>query len=198
MSVALSYPFENELGGPSLGIRFQLRLSNSFANLKKIHFIGSLLDRQLEKQMAKFEPIQAKLDLLYDTLLEIDQQPVSEMKTRLIRDRKYLLRFSRRLFRDREKFEKKIHLGKAYLSQMENLIQRLDRVIYRLELFEYLDQSADFLLSLPDDVRYATMEFGMARVHKAMEADPVGKAEYEAEQEAWLNADFGPVVEYGD
>jgi hypothetical protein len=207
MSMSVSYQLSDDFDELSIWKKFQLKISSWYLFRKKSRrylaspasqLLDSRLDQLFSTQIIVFKEAQDKIDALYEVLLEIDQQPISEHKSKLIRARKILTLIPTQHLEEMEDSETRWPSGKAYLSQIEATLSSLDRTIERLTLFDHLSQNAVFLLALPDDERYAVMNLGMARVHKAMDKDPEGKAEYESEIKSWMDFPFDPIIEYQD
>ena len=131
-----------------------------------------------------------------ELVLELEYVEAAPLLPKVSKLQKRLQRATMR--KDKEEIIGEVPNAPVYFERLEQVMLLMDQLLESLTFMEYLTHDAKFLLRLPDDTRYKVMAFAMDRVRAEMEKDPMGKAEYEAEQKAWLNADFGPVVEYGD
>lgn len=174
-------------------IRLGRFLSSSPRNLREA-IITFLFRRQL-KSLGKMV---SDLKEFNELVLELEYVEAAPLLPKVSKLQKRLQRATMRMMKDKEKIIDEVPNAPVYFERLEQVMLLMDQLLESLTFMEYLTHDAKFLLRLPDDTRYKVMAFAMDRVRAEMEKDPMGKAEYEAEQEAWLNADFGPVLEYGD
>jgi hypothetical protein len=192
-SVAISSSIDRRLNRELRSIRI-----GSFFNDLASKYALFLLERSFKRQLKTLDQFAATLEEYIEASLELEYVDAAQQLPWANALKRRWERATKRMCSHKESILSKVANAPGYFERLERVLNLLKALMENLTMMEYLTHDAKFLLGLPDDTRYKVMSFAMARVHAAMDKDPVAKAEYEAEIAAWMNAPLDPILEYED
>lgn len=190
-SIFIQQPVELDLDSELRSMRFGGYLGRIFQNL------GLYLRARLyRRQIKTLDKIMLQLRGFAEVSLSMEYAQAARYLPQIILLKVKFARAAKIMAKGKPKAIAQIPAARDFYLKSEALQVLLGQIHEQLTYMEYLTHDAKFLLALPEDKRHKVMTFAMDRVRAAMELDPEGKAEYEAEVKAWMDFPFDPIVEH--